>query len=168
MEDPQLTMTPEPEPYGKQWRAEMLDMIRDIAATTRKIYEQRAQLANQTQPCKARLSHPIYRRMDSDRLVILGKNGRVECVYFILTPDTAKKLDIQPGIKGRTYDDLTCNPKAESGHRSVWCIKTGQLCLMSRRSLDVPCENEWEIYSLKTNEAGLLVKDELLDQSETL
>lgn len=168
MEDPQLTMTPEPEPYGKEWRAEMLDMIRDIAATTRKIYEQRAQIAAQTRQTRPRGNHPTYRRMDADRMVITSKDGRVDCVYFILTPGTAKELDIQPGTKGRIYDDLTCNPKPNGGRRSTWRSWNGCVRLRSDSVFDVPCENEWEVYSLKTNEAGLLVKDELLDQSETL
>ena len=73
----------------------------------------------------------------------------------------------QPGTKGRIYDDLTCNPKPEGGRCSTWRMWNGCLRLRSDSAFDVPCEKEWEVHSLKTNEAGLLVKDELLDQSET-
>lgn len=166
-QDPQLSMnTPEPDPYGKAWRAQMLEMIRDIAATTKKIYEQRALLELKTRAPKPRGNHPTYRRMDADRLVITAKEGKVECVYFILTPETAKDLGILSGQKGRIYDDLTCNPKPDGGRCSTWRTWHGCLRLRSDSAFDVPCPNDWEIYALATNEAGLLVKGELLESAD--
>ena len=167
-QDPQLSMIPaEPDPYGKEWRAEMLEMIRDIAATTREICKQRARLAlDPAQNARQRGNHPTYRRMDADRLVITAKEGRADCVYFILTPETAKALDLNPGQKGRIYDDLTCNPKPNGGRCATWRTWHGCLRLRSDSTFDVPCENEWEIYQLTIKESGLLVKGELLEKSE--
>lgn len=167
-QDLQLSMA-EPELSGKQWRAEMLEMMGRIADSLKQIYEQNAKLAllNQAKPHRTRqMNHPTYRRMDADRLVITARDGKVDCVYFILTIDAADALDIHPGQKGRIYDDLTCNPNADGGRRAVWRQWKDSLRLRSNAAFDVPCDHDWEIWELTTNAAGLLVKGELIETAD--
>ena len=165
-QDPQLSLNDQ-ELSGKPWREAMLETLRQIADSLDAIRElDRRQDARHVSKQSRQWDRPIYRRMDADRLVISASNGKVDCVYFILTPATAKSLDVHPGQKGRIYDDLSCNPKAEGGRRAAWQSWKGCLKLRSSAEFDVPCMNDWEIWELKTNEGGLLVKSALLEKSE--
>ena len=146
-QDPQLSLNDQ-ELSGKPWREAMLETLRQIADSLDAIRElDRRQDARHVSKQSRQWDRPIYRRMDADRLVISASNGKVDCVYFI-------------------YDDLSCNPKAEGGRRAAWQSWKGCLKLRSSAEFDVPCMNDWEIWELKTNEGGLLVKSALLEKSE--
>lgn len=145
-------------------RAEIIRLLTQIAATCKKISEQQIILAGNTPPRKPRRSSPLYRLAETDRFVMLAKDGKLVVVSVILAPKTAKDLGIEPGMKGRFYDDLTCKPSADSGNRSAWRSWNGCLCLQSRCSFDVPCESEYKIHAVKISETGILEPGELLEE----
>lgn len=156
----------------KSFREELLEAVHQIAAQNIEVIKELRQLrgisANMAVSPARQSSAPVRtidKYADKDRIVMVGKDGVVDRVFFILNKETSSALNVTPLSRGRITDDLRCVPNAESGTRSTWKVRPdGTAILMCRRSFELQTEFEYTIMEAVINN-GIIVHGEIIETS---
>lgn len=130
----------------RQLLTELVSEIRQLKGIT--AAKQPKTAAKGTPHTKAKVRD---RYAETDRLIIFGKDGKVEKVFVELTAKTARSIQLDTTARGTVSDALVVVPRAIKGHRSSWREKKDGTWEMSVRKVFVGlvAEFEWAIYSLE-------------------
>jgi len=106
----------------------------------------------------------INRYATKDRLLIVGKEGRVQYVAACLTAKTAKRLGIETGQKSRIDDNFSIILNATSGHRSTWRKrKDGSAVLYVRRAFENDCDFRYCFFDVIQDGESLLIRGDRIE-----
>ena len=130
----------------RQLLSELVSEIRQLKGIT--AAKQPKTAAKGTPHTKAKVRD---RYAETDRLIIFGKDGKVEKVFVELTAKTARSIQLDTTARGCVSDALVVVPRALKGHRSSWREKKDGTWEMSVRKafVGLVAEFEWAIYSLE-------------------
>lgn len=106
----------------------------------------------------------INRHATKDRLLIVGKDGRVQYVAACLTAKTAKRLGLETGQKSRIDDNFSIILNATSGHRSTWRKrKDGSAVLYVRRAFENDCDFRYCFFDVIQDGESLLIRGDRIE-----
>ena len=168
MFDPEST----PERAYQEDALEQMNQLRQLVAELLSEVKQcKGILAGQIKPRKLKTKKDpednpfaINRFPTKDRLLIVGKEGRVQYVAACLTAKTAKRLGIETGQKSRIDDNFSIILNATSGHRSTWRKrKDGSAVLYVRRAFEKGGDFRYCFFDVIQDGESLLIRGDLIE-----